>query len=36
MTDEDNNSARRRNLILGAVLTIAALGMYLGILVKMS
>ena len=36
MTDEDNNGARRRNLVLGAVLAIAALGMYFGIFVKMS
>ena len=36
MTEEDNNVTRRRNLILGAVLAIAALGMYFGIFVKMS
>ena len=36
MTEEDNNGPRRRNLILGAVLAMAALGMYFGIFVKMS
>tara|TARA_B100002051_G_scaffold200160_1_gene190100 strand:+ start:4763 stop:4873 length:111 start_codon:yes stop_codon:yes gene_type:complete len=35
MTEEDNNGTRRRNLILGAVLAMAALGMYFGIFVKM-
>ena len=36
MTEEDNNGTRRRNLILGAVLAMAALSMYFGIFVKMS
>ena len=36
MTEEDNNGTRRGNLILGAVLAMAALGMYFGIFVKMS
>lgn len=36
MTEEDNKGTRRRNLILGAVLALAALGMYFGIFVKMS
>ena len=35
MTDEDNSATRRRNLILGAILAVAALGMYFGIFVKM-
>ena len=28
MTDEDKNGVRRRNLALGAILAVAALGMY--------
>ena len=36
MTEEDNNGTRRRNLILGAILAMAVLGMYFGIFVKMS
>ena len=35
MTDEDRNGVRRRNLALGAILAVAALGMYFGIFVKM-
>ena len=35
MNDEPNNGTRRSNLILGAVLAMAALGMYFGIFVKM-
>ena len=36
MTDENKTGTRRRNLVLGTVLAIAALGMYFGIFVKMS
>jgi len=35
MTDDDKNGVRRRNLVLGAVLAVAALCMYFGIFVKM-
>ena len=35
MSDDDKNDTRRRNLALGAVLALAALGMYFGIFVKM-
>ena len=35
MANEDHNKTRRRNLILGAILTVAALTMYFGIFVKM-
>tara|TARA_Y100000589_G_scaffold305442_1_gene319381 strand:- start:42 stop:293 length:252 start_codon:yes stop_codon:yes gene_type:complete len=35
MSDDDKNDIRRRNLALGAVLALAALGMYFGIFVKM-
>ena len=33
MTDDDKNGVRRRNLVLGAVLAVAALCMYFGIFV---
>lgn len=38
MADDDNGNRemKRRNLILGAVLALAALGMYVSLFVKMS